>query len=148
MADLLFAFDQVEINELVKDSKDDDITISIFSAIDPDDKKGKLFLAAQSRTASTASIPVGCPVPPGWNTVRPIVTKAQLVNTPSFILSAADKNELEKPDAKKDKDQLLTALEGSIANSFTLHRLSFKIKDKAGNDKSVDTTQMKLNVTE
>jgi hypothetical protein len=43
MADLLFAFDQVEMNQLVKNSKDDDITISIFTAIDPVDKKGSFF---------------------------------------------------------------------------------------------------------
>ncbi|MEO6723161.1 MAG: hypothetical protein ABIN67_22535 [Ferruginibacter sp.] len=144
MTDLLFAFDQDEMNALIESSSDsDDIVLSLFSAKDPTDNKKRLFLAATNpsnvTSAGTATkIPVGCPVPPGWNTVVPPVTLMQLINTPSFVLSAASKKELKD---NKSGDQLVAGLEGFTKSNVLESKLSFKIKDAAGKTvKDIDAT--------
>ena len=136
MADLLFAFEQSEIDELIENSTDtDDINFSLFSAQDPTDGKRRLFLAAVPSSvganASTVNkIPVGCPVPPGWSQPLPTITLAQLVNAPTFSLGAASKSKLKENNTG---DQLEVGIQVEINETTTPNsvatKLSFKVKN-------------------
>jgi hypothetical protein len=115
----------------------------VFRTTDPSDGREKLFLAARpSGTATTSAIkiPVGCPVPPGWSKIVPTVTKSQLVNTPTFTLSADKKTKLKKAGAT-ERDQLLASLKGfKEGPSSQKGELSFKTKSAAENTtEEIDT---------
>ena len=138
MADLIFAFDQIEMNELVKNSDNADLKIAIVFAKDPRDQKGKFFLAAHEVTATsaTAKVAVGCPVPPGWNKIIPLLTQTQVISSPSFTLKATSKGELENL-AAKEEDQLFATLKGVSGNQLP-RAAKLIFKGKQGKD--VDTT--------
>jgi hypothetical protein len=135
MADLVFEFAQDELNDLIQNSpQGHSVKFSIFSASEGNNARN-LFIAAQPFDSSTgaaltsARIPVGCPVPPGWGAIRPTITASQLVNNTSFIISGEKTSNIKM----NGRPHLIAKLEGfSNGNGHLEAKLSFKIKDAQG----------------